>query len=162
MTTKRTILSLAAVSGAVLFLAAGAAGAAPLATVSTLALSERASVALQVEQVQYYGRRYVRPGRVYGRPVYGRGYYGRGYSRGAVGAGVAAGVLGGIAAGALLAPGYAAPAPVYGYPAPVYAAPAPVYGAPGGGVEYCMRRFRSYDPSTGTYIGSDGATRYCP
>lgn len=29
-------------------------------------------------------------------------------------------------------------------------------------VEYCMRRFRSYNPETGTYIGRDGRPRPCP
>jgi hypothetical protein len=34
-----------------------------------------------------------------------------------------------------------------------------VYGAPapgGGDVAYCMQRFRSYDPDSGTYLGFDG------
>jgi hypothetical protein len=51
---------------------------------------------------------------------------------------VAAGLLGGFAAGAIVgsvlaprpAPVYVAPAPVYVAPAPVYVAPAPVYVAP--------------------------------
>ena len=29
-------------------------------------------------------------------------------------------------------------------------------------VEYCMRRFRSYNPETGTYIGFDGLEHPCP
>jgi hypothetical protein len=29
-------------------------------------------------------------------------------------------------------------------------------------VGYCMRRFRSYNPETGTYISSDGMERPCP
>jgi ABC-type cobalamin transport system permease subunit len=29
-------------------------------------------------------------------------------------------------------------------------------------VEYCMRRFRSYNPETGTYIGFDGQPHPCP
>lgn len=29
-------------------------------------------------------------------------------------------------------------------------------------VGYCMSRFRSYDPETGTYIGRDGRVRRCP
>lgn len=29
-------------------------------------------------------------------------------------------------------------------------------------VAYCMRRFRSYDPNTGTYMGFDGIRRPCP
>jgi hypothetical protein len=29
-------------------------------------------------------------------------------------------------------------------------------------VEYCMRRFRSYNPETGYYIGFDGQPHPCP
>ena len=29
-------------------------------------------------------------------------------------------------------------------------------------VEYCMQRFRSYNPNTGTYIGAGGIERPCP
>ena len=31
-----------------------------------------------------------------------------------------------------------------------------------GAVAYCMRRFRSYDPSSGTYLGYDGLRHPCP
>lgn len=39
--------------------------------------------------------------------------------------------------------------------------------APGGGggeddVGYCMQRFRSYDPRSGTYLGNDGYRHPCP
>jgi hypothetical protein len=76
-------------------------------------------------------------------------------------------VIGGIAAGALIggaiananrpyyAPGYA-PAPGYYAPAPAYAPP------PGDAVGYCMQRYRSYRPETGTFIGYDGIERPCP
>jgi hypothetical protein len=33
------------------------------------------------------------------------------------------------------------------------------YGDP---VAYCARRFRSYDPATGTYVGYHGVRRPCP
>ena len=36
-----------------------------------------------------------------------------------------------------------------------------VYGN-GGDVGYCMRRFRSYDPRSGTYLGFDGLRHRCP
>lgn len=152
---KTAILCSVAASGLALVMAAGPAGAAPLASMSGLAASSRAVTALPVETVQYY----------YGRPYYRRPGVGAG-----VAAGVAAGVLGGaLAAGALAPPVYAAPPvyvapPVYGYPVygrPVYSAPAPVY-AEEGSVEYCARRYRSYNAATGTYIGRDGATHYCP
>jgi hypothetical protein len=78
-------------------------------------------------------------------------------------------IIGGIAAGAIIggaiansnrgyyAPGYA-PAPGY------YAPPPPAYYAPppGDPVAYCMSRFRSYNPNTGTYVGYDGMERPCP
>jgi hypothetical protein len=51
-------------------------------------------------------------------------------------------------------PGYAPPPPP---PAPVYAQP------PGGdAVAWCMQRYRSYDPASGTFVGYDGIRRPCP
>ena len=133
----------------------GALMAAP-ATAAPIGAAAGPAVALAtggndlVETVQY--RRY---GYGYG-PRYG--YY-RGGRGAAVGAGIAAGVLGGaLAAGALAAPRYYAPAPVYGAPAPAYG-----YGVEDvDAVAYCSRRFRSYDPETGTYIASGGVVRACP
>jgi hypothetical protein len=29
-------------------------------------------------------------------------------------------------------------------------------------IEYCMQRFRSYDPASGTYLGYDGRRHPCP
>lgn len=145
---KRLFLNVAA--GVLLYCATGTANAGP-APISMNDLA-RASVPT-TEEVQWRGR----GPRVGGGPRFRRGG-GRGA---AIGAGIAAGILGGIAAGALMnRPAYAAPEPVY-EPAPAYGAP--VYRAPGGGgVEYCMRRYRSYNPNTGTYIGLDGMERACP
>jgi hypothetical protein len=100
------------------------------------------------------------------------------WRRGGFGWGLGAGLLGGaIIGGALAAPYYYGapyyppayygpgyyPAPAYGYPAPAYGGPAPGYGGPGpGGGDYCVRRYRSYDPSTGTFLGNDGARHPCP
>jgi hypothetical protein len=61
--------------------------------------------------------------------------------------------------------GYAtAPAYTYDYTSPSYS-----YGFSYGFVEqpphdeaYCMRRFRSYDPRSGTYLGFDGLRHPCP
>lgn len=67
---------------------------------------------------------------------------------------------GGFAAGAILGAMMAAP---YYYPSPYYAGPGYYYDAvPGDAVDYCMRRFRSYDPSSGTYLGYDGYRHPCP
>ncbi len=96
---------------------------------------------------------------------------------GAVGAGIA-----GFAAGALLggaiagsryygyAPGYYyddgyAPGDYdYGYAPGNYGyAPGVVVGpSPGDAQGYCEQRFRSYNPSTGMYLGYDGRYHPCP
>jgi hypothetical protein len=75
---------------------------------------------------------------------------GRGSHGGGGGAGVAAGVLGGLILGGMLAAPYG-PGPYYG---PGY------YG--GDAVGYCLRRYRSYDPRSGTYLGYDGYRHPCP
>jgi hypothetical protein len=112
--------------------------------------------------------------------VYWRGGWGwrggRGWGWG-VGAGIAAGALIG---GALASPYY------YGgyYGGPYYARPYyanPYYVdsgyvdsgyvdpgyyaqsyARGGGVDYCIRRYRSYDQRSGTFLGNDGRRHPCP
>jgi hypothetical protein len=85
--------------------------------------------------------------------VWGRGF----------GWGFGAGFLGGaIAGGALAAPYYYGP---YYYDAPYYYPPAGYYPAPGYGgsaAAYCAHRYKSYDPSTGTFLGYDGARHPCP
>jgi hypothetical protein len=66
------------------------------------------------------------------------------------GVGIGAAIIGGAILGGILA------APSYYGPGPYYAPP------PGDPVAYCMRRFRSYDPSSGTYLGVDGYRHPCP
>lgn len=81
------------------------------------------------------------------QPVYWRG---RGWGWGAP-------VAGGLVAGALIGGALAAPY----YAPPVYGAPA--YGPPpGDGVAYCMQRYKSYDPGSGTFLGYDGYRHPCP
>ena len=53
--------------------------------------------------------------------------------------------------------------------APAYAPPSLEYGGNAYGFDnqstsqaYCARRFRSYDPGTGTYLGNDGERHSCP
>ena len=90
--------------------------------------------------------------RGYGGYRYGGGW--RGGNGVGVGLCIAAGaIIGGIIAGQggpyyYCNPGY--------YPAPGY------YAAPGGTVGYCMSRFKSYDPASGTYLGYDGFRHPCP
>lgn len=45
-------------------------------------------------------------------------------------------------------------------PVPVYAPPP--RAVPGDAVAYCMQRYRSYDPASGTFMGYDGIRRPCP
>lgn len=70
-------------------------------------------------------------------------------------------VLGGLAAGAIIGGALAAQRPYY---EPGYAyGPGPGYYAGGGdAVSYCMSRFKSYDPRSGTYLGYDGYRHPCP
>jgi hypothetical protein len=91
------------------------------------------------------------------------------------GPGIGLGILGGaIIGGAIARPYYADPyygrpyyyRPYYAYPRPYYYR-APTYYAPPpppayGAVDYCLSRFRSYDPRTGTYLGYDGYRHPCP
>jgi hypothetical protein len=74
------------------------------------------------------------------------------------GPGVGAGIIGGAILGGMLAAPYYGYGPYYG-PGPYAYEPGPyVYGPGYGGnaVAYCMQRFRSYDPGSGTYLGFDG------
>jgi len=58
------------------------------------------------------------------------------------------------------APGYPTYAPGYAYePGYAYSAPG---SAPGQDTAYCMQRYRSYDPASGTYLGYDGIRHPCP
>ena len=68
----------------------------------------------------------------------------------------------GIAAGALLGAAIVAQPYYYGpgyYPPGYYGPPPPPPGDP---VSYCMSRFKSYDPGSGTYLGYDGLRHPCP
>ena len=63
---------------------------------------------------------------------------------------------GALLGGALFAPYYYDPYYYPYYPRRVYVRP---YGDD---VSYCMARFRSYDPASGTYLGYDGRRHPCP
>ncbi len=79
---------------------------------------------------------------------------------------VAAGVIGGLIIGGIIAS--QRPYYDYGYPPYGYGAPYPPYGYypayPVGdpAIAYCLRRFRSYDPASMTYLGLDGFRHRCP
>ena len=128
------------------------AGVASAASVSG-ALAIKNAATSNIEYVRYGWR-----GGGYGW----RGGYG-GWGWGGLGAGLAAGA---IIGGVLAAPYYYGGGPYYAYGGGPYYAPAPGYYAqPYGGdnaVAYCMQRYRSYDPRSGTFLGNDGYRHPCP
>ena len=128
-------------------LAVSSASAAPIAPNLSLAAQLAQSSDGGLTQVQY--RRY------------GGGYRG---GAGAVIGGLAAGaIIGGIVASQArpyYGPGYYEPAPAY-YPPPPVVYEQPAYGG-GDDVSYCMQRYRSYDPRSGTYLNNDGNRYPCP
>lgn len=70
--------------------------------------------------------------------------------------------IGGFAAGALLGSALAGPR-YYHDPGYYYAPDVEVYAGPDpSAVAYCKQRYRSYDVSSGTYLGYDGIRHPCP
>ena len=113
-----------------------------------------------------FGPRSGGQGRQFGRGQ-GRGFDGGRHHRGSgfgIGAGIAAGALLGGAIAAQSAPAYGYG---YGYDAGPdiddggYVQAPPVY-AGDGNAAYCAQRYKSYDPSSGTYLGYDGIRHPCP
>ena len=155
MMTFKTGCALAALAMIIPMTAISNGNAAPLAVGTAIASPTVAANGDNslLTQVQWRGRR-------------GGGWGGRGAG---IGLGLAAGALigGAIAAGSnpYYGSGYYGPGYGYGYGGPVYA-PAPVYVQPGyGGGDaeaYCMQRYRSYDPASGTYLNNDGNRYPCP
>ncbi len=150
----------------------GAASAAPF-NLAAPALAERGNISALVDQVQFAGPG--RPPRVVQRRD------NRNVRRGvatAIGVGAAAAIVGGIIASQQRPayqpePVYVEPRRYYGEPRrfyndePEYVERRPVYveqrRAYGGRGSYeCAQRYRSYNPSTGTYVGFDGIERSCP
>ncbi len=161
-----------------------AASAFVCATMLSVSWSEQGNVSLSTESAQARIGRPLSPMSVAG--VARRQYRRAGYGYGAVGAGLAAGAVGTAAAVAATTPnwgwggnpyyagaGYAG-APYYrgggwGARSAYYGAYGNNYGAyaaaDGGEIDavaYCMQRFRSYDPNSGSYLGYDGLRHACP
>lgn len=99
---------------------------------------------------QYPGESYTQYRRYYGGPRYYHGprYYRRGGNGAAVAAGVAGLAAGALVAGAIVSQAQAAPPPPPGTQDPQLAA-------------YCARKYRSYDPVTGTFMASNGYRYVC-
>lgn len=110
------------------------AGASPLS-------SPQASPSKQAYPTESYAQYYYHHG-------WGRPYYYHHYNDGAVAAGVA-----GLAAGALVAGAIASQAQP--------AAPPPPGTVDPSIAAYCARKYRSYDPATGTFLGRNGMRYVC-
>jgi hypothetical protein len=84
--------------------------------------------------------------------------------RGGWGPGVGAAIVGGAILGGMLAAPYYGDGPYAYEPYPYGYGPGPYFspGYGGDAVAYCMQRFRSYDPNSGTYVGFDGLRHSCP
>ncbi len=89
-----------------------------------------------------------------------RDHRGRNFARGF---GFGLGLGAGASYGGYYGDGYWADGGPYAYDYGDYddAYAAPVY-AESDDVQYCMQRFRSYDPRSGTYLGYDGERHPCP
>ena len=101
-------------------------------------------------------------------PGGGQHFGGGGYRHhGGFGAGVAAGIAGAAIGNAFASQyydgGYYDAGPAY-YDGGYYddGAVAVVPDAGGDSTAYCMQRYRSYDPQSGTYLGFDGLRHPCP
>jgi BA14K-like protein len=146
MMTFKKGCAVAALALALPMAAMSSGNAAPLAPASVLATSAAGANNSNPLLTEVQWRRV---GRYHGG---WRGGYRRGGWGGAgLGVGLAAGALlgGAIAAGAANGPYYG---PGY-YSEPVVVEPG---YAGGDAVSYCMQRFKSYDPGSGTYLGYDG------
>jgi hypothetical protein len=86
-------------------------------------------------------------------------HHGGGYHHHHGGWGRGGAAIGGFAAGALI--GGALASRSYAYDDGYYAE-GPAYYSGGDATGYCMQRFRSYDPASGTYLGYDGMRHPCP
>lgn len=137
--TMTALMASGLVAGLVAF--AGSASAAPVINQQALKSAVAETAMPHVENVRWYGR--------------GGGW---GYRRGWGYGGFAAGAI----IGGALASRYYYPPPYYGsyyyYPP----APPPSVFYDGDDIGYCMSRFRSYDPRSGTYLGYDGRRHPCP
>lgn len=155
MMTFKKGCAVAALALALPMAAMSSGNAAPLAPASVLATSNAGANNTNPLLTEVQWRRGYR----------GYGYRGYGYRRGWGGAGVGVGLAAGALIGGAIAAGAANPYYGPGYYGPGYYSE-PVVVQPGyaGGdaVSYCMQRFKSYDPGSGTYLGYDGLRHPCP
>jgi hypothetical protein len=126
-------------------------------------VANRGAVGVRGGAVANRGAVGVRGGAVANRgATYGRGAYRGDYYRPGVGLAAGAVVGGAIAASQYGGYGYGG----YGYDNGYYGSNPGYAGgystAGGGDAAYCAQRYRSYDASSGTYLGYDGQRHPCP
>lgn len=131
-----------------LFAGLGSAGILAVALFGTSFPAQAESQALEAARVRL---EQAHPNESYAQYYYRRHYYHRHYGHGG-GDALAAGAVG-LAAGALIGAAIAnqaqaAPPPPPGTVDPTVAA-------------YCARRYRSYDPATGTFMATNGMRYVC-
>ena len=156
MMTFKKGCAVAALALALPMAAISSGNAAPLAPVPALATSAVGVTGNNPLLTEVQWRR--------GGDGYRGGY---GYRRGWGGAGVGVGLAAGALLGGAIAAGAANPyyGPGYGYGPRYYSEPVVVeqgYAGGGDAEAYCMQRFKSYDPGSGTYLGYDGLRHPCP
>jgi hypothetical protein len=146
MTLRKALIAGSTAAGALMLLAGGAS-AATIPVQAKPAIDTRigidgAAVDLVAHRpnhrVRHWDRRYHGPRYRYKRP--GWGYYHGGYW--------------------YRSPWWTLPLVAPAIVAPTVVAPAPVYGG-GGHVQYCLNKYRSYNPQTDQYLGYDGYYHYC-
>lgn len=126
----------ASLAAAVLIGSTAASGAAPLSSATATGVQTHAVDG--ITNVQWRGHRHHGwHGRHHGWHGGHWGHRHRGYGWGPA--------IGGLAAGAIIG-----------------SAIANSNAAAGNTVSYCMSRFKSYDPASGTYLGYDGLRHPCP
>jgi hypothetical protein len=93
-----------------------------------------------------------------------RGGYGGGYRRHGGGGGgfIPGAVAGAVIGGAIASQGYYGQPGYYDDQSQYYDDSVAVAPEGGDDAAYCSQRFRSYDPASGTYLGSDGYRHPCP
>ncbi|MEH2509170.1 hypothetical protein V1291_000524 [Nitrobacteraceae bacterium AZCC 1564] len=156
MMTFKKGCAVAALALALPMAAVSSGNAAPLAPASVLATKAAGAANSNPLLTEVQWRRVGR--------LHGGGWHG-GYRRGWGGAGLGVGLAAGALLGGAIAAGAASPYYGPGYYGPGYYSE-PVVVEPdyagGDAVSYCMQRFKSYDPASGTYLGYDGLRHPCP
>ncbi len=150
MTLRKALIAGSAAAGALMLIAGGASAATIPVQPKPVVGSQIDLGGATIEQVAHrpshryryhrWDRRYHGPRYRYRRPGWGH-YYGGYWYR---------------------TPWWTLPLAAPAIVAPTIVAPAPVYGGGGNAhVQWCLNRYRSYNPRTDQFLGYDGQYHYC-